>query len=599
MHAPWDNMGGLVLVPVVSFLVTLLLVPPIRRLATRWGCVALPTKERWHTRPTPTLGGVALVLGFFFTALCFSPSPSACFPFFLIVLQMCVIGFYDDLCCLNPATKLLGQIIAAAVALFFGYSLHFFTWPPLDILLTTLWIVGLTNALNLLDNMDGLAGGIGLIAALYLAVLFHQHGDLQHTLLSLALAGAVGGFLLFNFYPASLFMGDAGSLFLGSALSLLTIQAHGQASNILSLVAIPVCILLVPILDTTLVMLTRLLRGQPISQGGKDHTSHRLVILGLTEPKAVLLLYLMAAISGSTAVLIERISYTLSLTLVPLVVLVFALFTAYLAQVEIVSAEEGKRRMEERRLPVLLLTLTYKRRLLEVSFDFFLILFVYYLAFILRFDFSLDASQMHRYLTSLPHLLTATYGAFFFLGIYRGVWRYTSLEDLVRLATGAAGGTLLAVAALLFFYGFAGYSRVVFILYALLLFLGLAGSRLSFRLFTLLVARPRTERVPVLIYGAGDGGEVVVRECHNNPKVQYQPMGFLDDDPRKQGRRVLGLPIFGGVDRLPDILRREKIQGCIISSPHILVNGNAEKIHALCQEKGLWVKQLRLEFVEG
>src|SRR5713226_1532522 len=231
MHAPWDNMGGLVLVPVVSFLVTLLLVLPIRRLATRWGCVALPTKERWHTRPTPTLGGVALVLGFFFTALSFSPSLSACFPFFLIALQMCVVGLYDDLCCLNPATKLVGQIIAAAVALFSGYSLHFFTWPPLDIL-------------------DGLAGGIGLIAALYLAVLFHQHGDLQHTLLSLALAGAVAGFLRFNFYPALLFLGDAGSLFLGSALSLLTIQAHGQASNILSLVAIPVCILLVPILDT-------------------------------------------------------------------------------------------------------------------------------------------------------------------------------------------------------------------------------------------------------------------------------------------------------------------------------------------------------------
>ena len=145
-------------------------------------------------------------------------------------------------------------------------------------------------------------------------------------------------------------MGDAGSLFLGSALSLLTIHANGQASNILSLVAIPTCILLVPILDTTLVTITRLLRGQPISQGGKDHTSHRLVVLGLSEPQAVLLLYLMACIAGGTAVLIKSVSYSLSLAFLPMVVILFTLFTAYLAQVEIVSAEEGKRKASAKKI---------------------------------------------------------------------------------------------------------------------------------------------------------------------------------------------------------------------------------------------------------
>jgi UDP-GlcNAc:undecaprenyl-phosphate GlcNAc-1-phosphate transferase len=135
-------------------------------------------------------------------------------------------------------------------------------------------------------------------------------------------------------------------------------------------------------------------------------------------------------------------------------------------------------------------------------------------------------------------------------------------------------------------------------MYGLLLFIGIAGSRLSFRLFGLAVARARKQKIPVLIYGAGDGGEVVVRECRKNSHVEYQPIGFLDDDPRKAGRTVAGLCIYGGAEKLPEILQHKKVQGCIISSPSILANGHADQIRSVCQEQGLWVKQLRLEFIE-
>jgi UDP-GlcNAc:undecaprenyl-phosphate GlcNAc-1-phosphate transferase len=586
------------LAPAASFLFTILCVPLVRRLATRWGCTAVPRKERWHTRPTPTLGGLAFFLGFLAPVLLLTPNLSSALPFFIIVTQMFVVGIYDDVRHINPATKLIGQIISAATAIFFGYSLNFFTWAPLDALLTAIWIVGLTNSLNLLDNMDGLAGGIALIAALYLAFLFTQQGDAQHVVLALALAGALGGFLLHNFFPASIFMGDAGSLFLGAALSLLTIHANGQASNILSLVAIPTCILLVPILDTTLVTVTRVLRGQAISQGGRDHASHRLVILGLSEPQAVLLLYLMATIAGASAVLIKGFSYSLSLIFLPLVLLSFTLFTAYLAQVEVVSEAEGRKKQAQKKLTLLVATLTYKRRLMEVILDFFVIAFAYYLAFALRFEFSLSDSLMNLYLTSLPIVVAATYVGFFIFGLYRGLWRYTGLEDLVRIAKGVAFATLLSMAGLIFFDRFTGYSRIAFVVYGVLLFLGMAGSRLSFRLFGLAVARTRKEKIPVLVYGAGDGGEVVVRECRKNSHVEYQPIGFLDDDPRKEGRTLAGLRIFGGADKLPEILQREKVEGCIISSPKILANGQAEQIRTVCQEQGLWIKQLRLDFIE-
>src|SRR5918992_1950228 len=171
MKPTWDN-AIFFLAPATAFLLTVLFVPMMARLANRWGFVALPKKERWHARPTPTLGGIAFFLGFLLPVLFLSPNPSSAWPFFLIVTQMFVVGIYDDLRRINPATKLIGQIISAATAIFCGYSLHFFNWTPLDALLTAMWIVGLTNSLNLLDNMDGLAGGIALIASAYLACLF-------------------------------------------------------------------------------------------------------------------------------------------------------------------------------------------------------------------------------------------------------------------------------------------------------------------------------------------------------------------------------------------------------------------------------------------
>jgi len=597
MFSVWDN-TLIFLVPAISLLLTLACVPAVSRLAARWGCVALPKKDRWHLRPTPTLGGAAFYAGFVATTLLFSPSFASALPFLLVVTLMFLVGICDDLRQLNPATKLIGQIASAAIAIYFGYRLYFFSWAPLDAFLTAIWIVGLTNAVNLLDNMDGLAGGIGLIAAVYLAFLFHQQGEVTYAVIALAIAGAVGGFLFHNFYPASLFMGDSGSLFLGASLSLLTVHASGQTSNILSLVAVPTCILLVPILDTTLVTVTRLLRGQPISRGGKDHSSHRLVTLGLSEPHAVLLLYLMAVVAGATAIFIEGYSYALSLALLPLVIIVFSLFTAYLAQVEVVSAEEPRHGTTQKKLTVLLSTLTYKRRLLEVFLDMVVMSSAFYLAFALRFEFRLNEVLLNLFVDSLPVVIVATYTGFFLFGLYRGLWRYTDVEDLLRIAKAVVCSTLLSLAGLVLVYRFDGYSRMVMVVYGLLLFLGVAGSRLSFRVFASLLHRPRNEKVPVLIYGAGDGGEVVLRECRKNAEVDYQPIGFIDDDPLKQGRTVAGLRILGGADKLAEILRHEKVQGCIISSPKILINGHGEQIRTVCEERGLWIRQLRLEFVE-
>ena len=217
--------------------------------------------------------------------------------------------------------------------------------------------------------------------------------------------------------------------------------------------------------------MTRLLRGQPISQGGRDHASHRLVVLGLSEPQAVLLLYAMAFVAGATAVLTKWVSYSLSFAVLPVVIISFTLFTAYLAQVEVVSAEEARQKQSQKKLTILLSGLAYKRRILEVLLDLMVISFAYYLAFNLRFDFQLSDNLVHLFLESLPLVIAATYTGFFLFGIYRGLWRHTGLEDLVRIAKAATCATLLSMAALMLVYRFIGYSRVVFIVYGLLLFL--------------------------------------------------------------------------------------------------------------------------------
>src|SRR5439155_2376703 len=201
-------------------------------------------------------------------------------------------------------------------------------------------------------------------------------------------------------------------------------------------------------------------------------------------------------------------------------------------------SEKGKTKQSQKKLTVLLSGLTYKRRVLEVLLDLMVISFAYYLAFNLRFEFELSDALVTLFLTSLPLVIVATYTGFFLFGLYRGLWRYTGVEDLLRISKAVVCSTLLSMAGIVFFYRFDGYSRIVMIVYGFLLFVGVAATRLSFRVFASLIHRSRKEKVPVLIYGAGDGGEVVLRECRKNAQVEYQPIGFLDDDPLKQGRTV-------------------------------------------------------------
>src|SRR5262245_33227706 len=280
----------------LALALSLVFVPLCRSIAVRFKYVAAPREDRWHKRPVALFGGVAIAATLFSCAAGFGVLTAL--PLLSITgALMFVVGFVDDLITLKPATKLIAQIALASSLLFFDYRLNWLDSMTLDLLLSLVWIVGLTNAFNLIDNMDGLCGGVALIVGLSLLVDLlpgaagtNALADARYLAI---LLGATGGFLVYNLHPASIFMGDSGSLLLGFTLAAVTVSTGHHTpvrSDILSIVAAPALVLLFPIFDTTLVTLSRWFSGRRESQGGRDHSSHRLVAIGLSERRAVIVL---------------------------------------------------------------------------------------------------------------------------------------------------------------------------------------------------------------------------------------------------------------------------------------------------------------------
>lgn len=282
--------------------------PIARRIATHTGMVDQPGARKIHHNPIPLLGGAAIYTAFILALLLFGDRfyVSQVVGIFLGATFVSFLGVWDDRNGLRPAIKLAGQILAALILIASGVQVRLFPAEWANVGLTLLWIVGITNALNLLDNMDGLSGGVGAIAAAFFLVLAAMSRQYLVGSLAAALLGACLGFLRYNFNPASIFMGDAGSLFLGFTLAALGIKLRFPSNVPLVTWMIPVLVLGLPIFDTTLVTISRLRRGVPVFLGGKDHVSHRLVAQGWTQREAVLLLYLVCGALGVLAIFVSQ-----------------------------------------------------------------------------------------------------------------------------------------------------------------------------------------------------------------------------------------------------------------------------------------------------
>lgn len=264
------------LIFVVALLFSVIATPLARRLALATGMVDAPSKRKIHQEPTPLLGGAA-IYGAFVIALLLLGGRAEIRQMIAIVVgatSVSLLGVIDDARGVRPSIKLLGQALSASVVVVSGLYVNIVPWQPFNYLITIIWFTAITNALNLLDNMDGLSGGIAAIAAAHFLLLAALNGQYLVGVLSAALLGACIGFLRYNFNPALIFMGDTGALFIGFVLAAVAIKLRFTNTYVVTWMVPPV-ILLLPIFDTTLVTISRLRRGlNPLTTPGKDHLSH-------------------------------------------------------------------------------------------------------------------------------------------------------------------------------------------------------------------------------------------------------------------------------------------------------------------------------------
>jgi UDP-GlcNAc:undecaprenyl-phosphate GlcNAc-1-phosphate transferase len=282
--------------------------PVARRAAIALGMLDQPDARKLHKAPVPLLGGVAIYAACIAALLLFGSQfyVGQVIGILLGATWVSFLGIWDDWRNLRPLLKLVGQSLAALILIATGVQIEFLREPILNALVTIVFVVGITNAINFLDNMDGLSGGLAAVASAWFLVLSIQNGQYLVAPFAAALLGASLGFLVYNFNPASIFMGDAGSLFLGFILAAVAIKLRfpGHPDNITWM--IPVLVLALPIFDTALVFISRVRRGvNPFTTAGKDHVSHRLARRGLRPKQTVLALYGISMVLGALAYAIQ------------------------------------------------------------------------------------------------------------------------------------------------------------------------------------------------------------------------------------------------------------------------------------------------------
>jgi len=321
-----------------ALLIALAVTPLVRKLAFRIGAVDRPNERKVHAGIMPRMGGLGIYIAFVAAALLFAPRSAQLTGILLANTLIVITGILDDTRDLSPKIKLLGQVLAALVLMEYGFEVKFLTLPleggivyleRADTIFTVFWLVGVTNAVNLIDGLDGLAAGTSAIAATTMSVVALMTGQIQAFVLGLILVGAIVGFLKYNFHPASIFMGDTGSMLLGFNLAALAILGMTKSVTVISLL-LPVIILGIPILDTLWAIVRRASRGKHIFEADKKHLHHRLLQIGLSHRNTVLVIYGVNLFLGAAAILIQTLGNLWSLAAVAVLAVLLLLFARWL-----------------------------------------------------------------------------------------------------------------------------------------------------------------------------------------------------------------------------------------------------------------------------
>ncbi len=308
---------------IIAYLVVITVVPYVIKFAYRIGAVDIPSERKVHSVPVPRIGGLAIFIGYITSILMFFPSSELRTGIIISSSIIVVLGILDDLYNISPKQKLLGQLVAAIVLVFHGVQIGFLTNPfggtiylgYFAIPLTIFWIIGVTNAVNLIDGLDGLAAGTSAISAIVLSIVAFSQGISSIGFMALILAASCVGFLWYNFNPAKIFMGDTGSMLLGLNLAVISVMSVTKSIAVLS-IFVPIIILGVPLFDTLFAIIRRYQKNQPIFKADKEHLHHCLLNKGLSHKKTVLFIYLINIILGASAILLSTLTKNQGMVLV-------------------------------------------------------------------------------------------------------------------------------------------------------------------------------------------------------------------------------------------------------------------------------------------
>jgi UDP-GlcNAc:undecaprenyl-phosphate GlcNAc-1-phosphate transferase len=606
----------------ISFCASLALTPFVRLLALRLGAMDRPGERKIHTQPVPRLGGVSVVLAASLTAVLavamegvgdgyIQVDLAAWTPLLLGGAIVFLAGVWDDIRPLSAGTKFLFQAAAASVAIWFGIRIEqifFFgtgTWDlgMLAIPLTFLWIVGITNAFNLVDGLDGLAAGLASIAAGTCAAIFLLRGDAQDAMLVVILVGALAGFLRYNFNPAKIFLGDSGSLVIGYVLAVTAIKGSQKGATALAVV-VPLLVFGLPILDTLLSMVRRFVGGlkmiqpykAPIKQrvlaakrmfeADQGHIHHRLIALGFSHRNAVMAMYAIAVALSLMALLSVLAQFRNAG-----IILVAAALATYIGVRKL-----GYEEISFLRNGTLLRwydQLAFSRLFFLGFIDLILITAAYWLSFVLKYEFPWDPEVKIWYRGAFPIVLLVQLGVFSVFGLYRGVWRATGLGDLLRVLF--AGVTAVALSYTVVLLSVPPSGVIPFFCINLLVLAALtSGARCTYRVLDYTNQRENSAGSGALIYGAGRGGQLVLRELLQNAELGLRPIGFLDDDPNLRQRTVNRVPVLGSSSDLSLILESRLVASVVIASDKIC-GDRLQNVLCLCEERHIPVLHAHLK----
>jgi UDP-GlcNAc:undecaprenyl-phosphate GlcNAc-1-phosphate transferase len=504
-----------------------------------------------------------------------------------------VLGIIDDKFTLSATAKLVGSLVAAAALVFMlSQSATHAPSAPL-VVVAVIWFGVVVHAVNLLDNIDGLAAGVGAIAALGLALVMLA-SDSAGAALLFTLAAALVGFLPWNTHPARLFMGDGGSLFVGSILAGASLGPWFGTVRWNPFWALAIVLtLIVPLGEASFVTVLRWMAGRTPMRGGIDHTSHRLVALGFSQRRTVMFLYAVELAAASTAVWLAR-SGAAALPVAALLLVGVGLGAVYLARVPTYQGEDFA---ALQRIPfgTFLRTRLARSHAAQVLLDLVLIAASYYAAYRLRFEGEALEIFLPPFAASLPIVILCKLVAHFASGLYRRSWHTFGVTDIAPVVRAIVAGSTASVLAATYLFRFERFSRGVFVIDAVLLLLAVLGTRLSFRLMAHAAAIQGSQSKRVLICGARERGQLLAREMLLNTAWGLKPVGFVDSS-RPSADAMLGVRVYEA-DDWPTLIRHLRVDELVFSGDPMDA-AHRQSAFQVCAELGVPVRELIFEIRE-